>query len=60
MAVEQAGGGAGELLDEDIVLARVHYEISHVLSFAVMHKFPHRNEADRSLSVERLSLELAP
>ena len=34
MTVEQAGGGSGELFDENMVLARVHYEISHVLSFA--------------------------
>ena len=59
MAVEQTGGGAGELLNENTVLAWVHHEISHVLSFAVMHKSPHRNQADRSIRTKRLFPELS-
>jgi hypothetical protein len=34
MAIEQTGCGSSELLNEDMVLAWVDYETSHVLSFA--------------------------
>jgi hypothetical protein len=46
MPIEQAGRGAGELLDKREVLGGVDYETSHVLSFTVMHGYPAGIEGD--------------
>ena len=58
MAVEQAGGGAGELLYEGTILGRVHCETSHVVSFAVMQVYPAGIEGNLGLLAERQLLEL--
>ena len=46
MTVEQLGCGLGQLLDQHKVLGGVDYEISHVLSFVVMHGYPAGIEGD--------------